>query len=238
MAVFFCCSRFSAFSARIFLLPQFENTADCRSSHTSRQYSSLLCHSFLHWQLLLCPEKASETQSRSWAVCTGSAPLISCNLIFLFRRDVRSLHWSQREVPLPERDCRFAGVVAGVSFHFGNSLVLAKRLPVRIFSADRTFFTPVLFPISWTGPWHFSGSIVSRSHRCSAFRHAQLRLTEDLWDLYRNGTCPAPVSFPTLPSSAAVMLMPSIAQLDALGEQKQIRRVTDQDLFRVHVPGI
>ena len=35
----------------------------------------------------------------------------------------------------------------------------------------------------------------------------------------------------TLTSSAAVMLMPSIAQLDALGKQKQIRRVTDQTFF-------
>ena len=35
----------------------------------------------------------------------------------------------------------------------------------------------------------------------------------------------------TLTSSAAVMLMPSIAQLDALGKQKQIRRVTEQTFF-------
>lgn len=42
----------------------------------------------------------------------------------------------------------------------------------------------------------------------------------------------------TLTTSAAVMLMPSVARMDALGDQKQIRHVTDQTFFSLHVSGI
>ena len=96
------------------------------------------------------------------------------------------------------RDCRFAGVAAGSFLSFRKSPCTRKDSRQDL-SADKGPFHTVFSHFPEQDP-----SDTSRQHRsgpdptdASAFRHDSLRLTEDLWDLYRNGTAPAPVSFHT-----------------------------------------
>ena len=96
------------------------------------------------------------------------------------------------------RDCRFAGVAAGSFLSFWKSPCTRKDSRQDL-SADKGPFHTVFSHFPEQDP-----SDTSRQHRsgpdptdASAFRHDSLKLTEDLWDLYRNGTAPAPVSFHT-----------------------------------------
>ena len=96
------------------------------------------------------------------------------------------------------RGCRFAGVSAGSFLSFRKSPCTRKKSHQDLFAVKGPFHTVFShFPeqdSSDTSRQHRSGS---DSTDASAFRHDSIRLTENLWDLYRNGTAPAPVSFHT-----------------------------------------
>ena len=125
-----------------------------------------------------------------------------------------------------------------VSFHFGNHPV-QEKIPIRIFSLLKDLFT-LSFPIS------LNRILLTLLGSIEAVLIPQMLLRSGMtasdslkiYGIFTGMALPLLLFPSTLTSSAAVMMMPSIAQLDALGEQKQIRRVTDQTLFSVHVPWI
>ena len=118
-----------------------------------------------------------------------------------------------------------------VSFHFGNHPVHEKT-PVRIFPLIKDLFT-LSFPIS------LNRILLTLLGSIEAVLIPQMLLRSGMtasdslkiYGIFTGMALPLLLFPSTLTSSAAVMLMPSIAQLDALGEQKQIRRVTDQTFF-------
>lgn len=118
-----------------------------------------------------------------------------------------------------------------VSFHFGNHPVHEKT-PVRIFPLIKDLFT-LSFPIS------LNRILLTLLGSIEAVLIPQMLLRSGMtasdslkiYGIFTGMALPLLLFPSTLTSSAAVMLMPSIAQLDALGEQQQIRRVTDQTFF-------
>ena len=118
-----------------------------------------------------------------------------------------------------------------VSFHFGNHPVQEKN-PIRIFSLLKDLFT-LSFPIS------LNRILLTLLGSIEAVLIPQMLLRSGMtasdslkiYGIFTGMALPLLLFPSTLTSSAAVMMMPSIAQLDALGEQKQIRRVTDQTFF-------
>lgn len=118
-----------------------------------------------------------------------------------------------------------------VSFHFGNHPVHEKT-PVRIFPLIKDLFT-LSFPIS------LNRILLTLLGSIEAVLIPQMLLRSGMtasdslkiYGIFTGMALPLLLFPSTLTSSAAVMLMPSIAQLDALGKQKQIRRVTDQIFF-------
>lgn len=125
-----------------------------------------------------------------------------------------------------------------VSFHFGNHPVHEKT-PVRIFPLIKDLFT-LSFPIS------LNRILLTLLGSIEAVLIPQMLLRSGMtasdslkiYGIFTGMALPLLLFPSTLTSSAAVMLMPSIAQLDALGKQKQIRPCHRSDLFSVHVPGI
>lgn len=117
-----------------------------------------------------------------------------------------------------------------VSFHFGNHPVQEKN-PIRIFSLLKDLFT-LSFPIS------LNRILLTLLGSIEAVLIPQMLLRSGMtasdslkiYGIFTGMALPLLLFPSTLTSSAAVM-MPSIAQLDVLGEQKQIRRVTDQTFF-------
>ena len=163
------------------------------------------------------------------AVCTDRHYLYPVSDLS-FRRT--SDHCIDRSGRFPcRRDCRFAGVAAGSSFHFGNHPVHEKT-PVRIFPLIKDLFT-LSFPIS------LNRILLTLLGSIEAVLIPQMLLRSGMtasdslkiYGIFTGMALPLLLFPSTLTSSAAVMLMPSIAQLDALGKQKQIRRVTDQTFF-------
>ena len=142
------------------------------------------------------PEKSLCSGSRAafGAVCPDRHYLYPVSDLS-FRRT--SDHCIDRSGRFPcRRDCRFASVAAGSFLSFRKSPCTRKDSRQDL-SADKGPFHTVFSHFPEQDP-----SDTSRQHRsgpdptdASAFRHDSLRLTEDLWDLYRNGTAPAPVSF-------------------------------------------
>ena len=118
-----------------------------------------------------------------------------------------------------------------VSFHFGNHPVHEKT-PVRIFPLIKDLFT-LSFPIS------LNRILLTLLGSIEAVLIPQMLLRSGMtasdslkiYGIFTGMALPLLLFPSTLTSSAAVMLMPSIAQLDALGKQQQIRRVTDQTFF-------
>ena len=118
-----------------------------------------------------------------------------------------------------------------VSFHFGNHPVQEKT-PVRIFPLIKDLFT-LSFPIS------LNRILLTLLGSIEAVLIPQMLLRSGMtasdslkiYGIFTGMALPLLLFPSTLTSSAAVMLMPSIAQLDALGKQKQIRRVTDRSFF-------
>ena len=118
-----------------------------------------------------------------------------------------------------------------VSFHFGNHPVQEKT-SVRIFPLIKDLFT-LSFPIS------LNRILLTLLGSIEAVLIPQMLLRSGMtasdslkiYGIFTGMALPLLLFPSTLTSSAAVMLMPSIAQLDALGKQKQIRRVTDQTFF-------
>ena len=128
-----------------------------------------------------------------------SARIGTTYILYLIFLSEASDHCIDRSGWFPcRRDCRFAGVAAGSFLSFWKSPCTRKDSRQDL-SADKGPFHTVFSHFPEQDP-----SDTSRQHRsgpdptdASAFRHDSLRLTEDLWDLYRNGTAPAPVSFHT-----------------------------------------
>ena len=118
-----------------------------------------------------------------------------------------------------------------VSFHFGNHPVKEKT-SVKIFPLIKDLFT-LSFPISLNRILlTLLGSmeavlIPQMLIRCGMTSSEALKI----YGIFTGMALPLLLFPSTLTTSASVMLMPSIAQLDALGDQKQIRRVTDQTFF-------
>lgn len=177
------------------------------------------------------PEKSLCSGSRAafGAVCTDRHYLYPISDLS-FRR--ASDHCIDRSGRFPcRRDCRFAGVAAGSSFHFGNHPIHEKT-PVRIFPLIKDLFT-LSFPIS------LNRILLTLLGSIEAVLIPQMLLRSGMtasdslkiYGIFTGMALPLLLFPSTLTSSAAVMLMPSIAQLDALGKQKQIRRVTDQTFF-------
>ena len=110
-----------------------------------------------------------------------------------------------------------------VSFHFGNHPVQEKT-PVRVFPLIKDLFT-LSFPIS------LNRILLTLLGSIEAVLIPQMLLRSGMtasdslkiYGIFTGMALPLLLFPSTLTSSAAVMLMPSIAQLDALGEQKQIR---------------
>lgn len=163
------------------------------------------------------------------AVCTDRHYLYPVS-DFSFRRT--SDHCIDRSGRFPcRRDCRFAGVAAGSFLSFRKSPYTRKN-PIRIFSLLKDLFT-LSFPIS------LNRILLTLLGSIEAVLIPQMLLRSGMtasdslkiYGIFTGMALPLLLFPSTLTSSAAVMLMPSIAQLDALGEQKQIRRVTDQTFF-------
>lgn len=118
-----------------------------------------------------------------------------------------------------------------VSFHFGNHPVKAKN-PVKIFPLIKDLFA-LSFPIS------LNRILLTLLGSIEAVLIPQmlLRFGMDssealkIYGIFTGMALPLLLFPSTLTASASVMLMPSIARMDALGDQKQIRRVTDQTFF-------
>ena len=118
-----------------------------------------------------------------------------------------------------------------VSFHFGNHPVKEKT-PFQAFSLIKELFT-LAFPIS------LNRILLTLLGSIEVVLIPQMLLrfgmtSSDALKVYGifTGMALPLLLFPsTLTASASVMLVPSIAQLDALGNEKQIRRVTDQTFF-------
>lgn len=118
-----------------------------------------------------------------------------------------------------------------VSFHFGNHPVKEKT-SVKIFPLIKDLFT-LSFPISLNRILlTLLGSIEAvlipqMLIRCGMTSSEALKI----YGIFTGMALPLLLFPSTLTTSAAVMLMPSVARMDALGDQKQIRHVTDQTFF-------
>lgn len=118
-----------------------------------------------------------------------------------------------------------------VSFHFGNHPVKEKT-SVKIFPLIKDLFT-LSFPISLNRILlTLLGSIEAvlipqMLIRCGMTSSEALKI----YGIFTGMALPLLLFPSTLTTSAAVMLMPSVARMDALGDQKQIRYVTDQTFF-------
>ena len=134
--------------------------------------------------------------------------------------------------------CSLAGEAAAslisllmVSFHFGNHPVKEKT-SVKIFPLIKDLFT-LSFPISLNRILlTLLGSIEAvlipqMLIRCGMTSSEALKI----YGIFTGMALPLLLFPSTLTTSAAVMLMPSVARMDALGDQKQIRHVTDQTFF-------
>ena len=231
--LFFCCSRFSAFSARIFFcFRNSENTADCRSSSpNSCQYSSLLPFIPALTAIIMPRKKASVpavVQLSEQSARIGTTYILY--LIFLSEgRPITALIAAGGSLA-GETAASLVSLLV-VSFHFGNHPVHEKT-PVRIFPLIKDLFT-LSFPIS------LNRILLTLLGSIEAVLIPQMLLRSGMtasdslkiYGIFTGMALPLLLFPSTLTSSASVMLMPSIAQLDALGKQKQIRRVTDQTFF-------
>ena len=118
-----------------------------------------------------------------------------------------------------------------VSFHFGNHPVKEKT-SVKIFPLIKDLFT-LSFPISLNRILlTLLGSIEAvlipqMLIRCGMTSSEALKI----YGIFAGMALPLLLFPSTITTSAAVMLMPSVARMDALGDQKQIRYVTDQTFF-------
>lgn len=118
-----------------------------------------------------------------------------------------------------------------VSFHFGNHPVKEKT-SVKIFPLIKDLFT-LSFPISLNRILlTLLGSIEAvlipqMLIRCGMTSSEALKI----YGIFTGMALPLLLFPSTITTSAAVMLMPSVARMDALGDQKQIRYVTDQTFF-------
>ena len=118
-----------------------------------------------------------------------------------------------------------------VSFHFGNHPVKEKT-SVKIFPLIKDLFT-LSFPISLNSILlTLLGSIEAvlipqMLIRCGMTSSEALKI----YGIFTGMALPLLLFPSTITTSAAVMLMPSVARMDALGDQKQIRYVTDQTFF-------
>lgn len=118
-----------------------------------------------------------------------------------------------------------------VSFHFGNHPVKEKT-SVKIFPLIKDLFT-LSFPISLNRILlTLLGSIEAvlipqMLIRCGMTSSEALKI----YGIFTGMALPLLLFPSTLTTSAAVMLMPSVARMDALGDQKQILHVTDQTFF-------
>lgn len=118
-----------------------------------------------------------------------------------------------------------------VSFHFGNHPVKEKT-SVKIFPLIKDLFT-LSFTISLNRILlTLLGSIEAvlipqMLIRCGMTSSEALKI----YGIFTGMALPLLLFPSTLTTSAAVMLMPSVARMDALGDQKQIRHVTDQTFF-------
>ena len=129
------------------------------------------------------------------------------------------------------RGCRFAGVSAGSFLSFRKSPCTRKKSHQDLFAVKGPFHT--VFPIS------LNRILLTLLGSIEAVLIPQMLLRSGMtasdslkiYGIFTGMALPLLLFPSTLTSSAAVMMMPSIAQLDALGEQKQIRRVTDQTFF-------
>lgn len=118
-----------------------------------------------------------------------------------------------------------------VSFHFGGHPVKEKT-PFQAFSLIKELFT-LAFPISLNRILlTLLGSIevVLIPQMLLRFGMASSDALK-VYGIFTGMALPLLLFPSTLTASASVMLVPSIAQLDALGNEKQIRRVTDQTFF-------
>ncbi len=118
-----------------------------------------------------------------------------------------------------------------VSFHFGSHPVKEKT-PFQAFSLIKELFT-LAFPISLNRILlTLLGSIevVLIPQMLLRFGMASSDALK-VYGIFTGMALPLLLFPSTLTASASVMLVPSIAQLDALGNEKQIRRVTDQTFF-------
>ena len=117
-----------------------------------------------------------------------------------------------------------------VSFH-GNHPVKEKT-SVKIFPLIKDLFT-LSFPISLNRILlTLLGSIEAvlipqMLIRCGMTSSEALKI----YGIFTGMALPLLLFPSTITTSAAVMLMPSVARMDALGDQKQIRHVTDQTFF-------
>ena len=118
-----------------------------------------------------------------------------------------------------------------VSFHFGNHPVKEKT-SVKIFPLIKDLFT-LSFPISLNRILlTLLGSIEAvlipqMLIRCGMTSSEALKI----YGIFTGMALPLLLFPSTITTSAAVMLKPSVARMDALGDQKQIRHVTDQTFF-------
>ena len=118
-----------------------------------------------------------------------------------------------------------------VSFHFGNHPVKEKT-SVKIFPLIKDLFT-LSFTISLNRILlTLLGSIEAvlipqMLIRCGMTSSEALKI----YGIFTGMALPLLLFPSTLTTSAAVMLMPSVARMDALGDQKQLRHVTDQTFF-------
>lgn len=118
-----------------------------------------------------------------------------------------------------------------ISFYFGNHPVKEKT-PFQAFSLIKELFT-LAFPISLNRILlTLLGSIevVLIPQMLLRFGMASSDALK-VYGIFTGMALPLLLFPSTLTASASVMLVPSIAQLDALGNEKQIRRVTDQTFF-------
>lgn len=118
-----------------------------------------------------------------------------------------------------------------VSFSFGNHPVKEKT-PFQAFSLIKELFA-LAFPISLNRILlTLLGSIevVLIPQMLLRFGMTSSNALK-VYGVFTGMALPLLLFPSTLTASASVMLVPSIAQLDALGNKKQIRRVTDQTFF-------
>ena len=127
----------------------------------------------------------------------------------------------------------FGGKTGKLKFgHRGGNHPVKEKTSVKIFPLIKDLFT-LSFPISLNRILlTLLGSIEAvlipqMLIRCGMTSSEALKI----YGIFTGMALPLLLFPSTLTTSAAVMLMPSVARMDALGDQKQIRHVTDQTFF-------